>query len=43
MISSKLILTLNDKEGFISLSFSDENKYVAAEGKNISRDIKENY
>ena len=39
MISSKLILTLNDKEGFISLSFSDENKYVAAEVAKISQEI----
>ena len=39
MISSKLVLTLNDKEGFISLSFSDENKYVAAEVAKISQEI----
>ena len=31
LLSEKLILSLNEKEGFVTLSFSDEDKYIAAQ------------
>ena len=30
-LNSKLVLSLNEKEGFVTLEFSDENKYIAAQ------------
>jgi len=31
LLSEKLTLALNEKEGFVTLEFSDENKYIAAQ------------
>jgi len=31
LLNTKLVLSLNEKEGFITLSFSDENKLIAAQ------------
>jgi len=31
VLNTKLVLSLNEKEGFITLKFSDENKYIAAQ------------
>lgn len=31
LLTTKLVLSLNEKEGFITLSFSDENKLIAAQ------------
>lgn len=30
-LNTKLVLSLNEKEGFVTLEFSDENKYIAAQ------------
>ena len=38
-LNSKLILSLNEKEGFITLSFSDEDKFVAAQVAESAKEL----
>lgn len=39
LLSSKLVLSLNEKEGFVTLQFSDENKLVAAQIAEIAKEL----
>ena len=39
LLNSKLILSINEKEGFITLQFSDEDKLVAAQVAEIAKEL----
>ena len=39
LLSSKLVLSLNEKEGFITLQYSDEDKLVAAQVAEIAKEL----
>jgi len=38
-LNTKLVLSLNEKEGFVTLEFSDEKKYIAAQVAEIAKEL----
>ena len=43
LLESKLLLTIKDQEGFVTIEFSDKDKFVAAEMAERAKEVLQNY